>query len=107
MASIQDKIDHVVNDATDLIAEIGEKYRTETLLPLCRKHQLTYSSTTGLFFSVRGHRAMGMQEIPELEQIFNDLSAQAIGKTDTFNYYVPDIKAKDLKLPKANKGKKS
>jgi len=108
MSIVKAKIERIVEAARDSIVDLAKEYRTDVLLPLCRKHKLTYLAGNGTyFFFVKGDSEKSISNIDDakvfgygkiLGEVFEDLDAEGLDGNDRFGYYIVDITRKDIRL---------
>ena len=102
----EDRIETITQRARDELAKLGEEYREQVLIPLCRKHKLTFVSGMGSFCfwtKINGHNEwIGDHEAAKqyrktyLIPIIDLLNYEAMYLDDHFGFYVRDINESDL-----------
>lgn len=94
-----------VDKARKELEQIGEHYRDNVLVPLCRKLGLTFiagmgSTTFYVDDNPNDNISTGPDAedrgYPELVEVFEVLNADGIGQNDCLGYYIAEIKASDI-----------
>ncbi len=98
-------LDKVLKENDERITKLAEEFRSEVLIPLCKKHQLRFTSGMGMYFFTTKkvtyiERDEDFENHPhlkdELKPIF-DLLDEEISHGQHFGYCVSDISSKDIK----------
>jgi len=96
-------LDEVRESCCERIENVAKDYRERVLIPLCKKHRLTFVSGMGSFCFWRGNtwiseeeeaRRLGLDDVADaLETLYHE----ALARYDCFGFYVADITKTDLK----------
>jgi hypothetical protein len=106
MSIIKKRIEKILNSAQEQLSKLADGYRTRVLLPICRKHRLTYIAGMGrTVFYIEGDESRSIGDGAEasllgygkvLSKVFDDLNEPVLSSNDVFGYYVGDISEKDI-----------
>jgi hypothetical protein len=100
--SYQERIEEIIDATRDRLTALASEYRSRVMVPLCRKHKLTYIAGMGrtVFYNRKGVSVGSMEEAPAyLVSVFDVLDSSAIGANDCFGFYVADITEHDWLKP--------
>jgi hypothetical protein len=87
------------------VSDLAERIRTEVIVPMCQKHQLTFLSGMGRFFFSRDKENYSDEyDTPDelkfdLVPILNLLD-QEVSHNQYLGYYVSDVKKEDICPPR-------
>ncbi len=98
MKEYTDTLDSLRDDFQKKCEALGDKIRTEVVIPACKKHKLKFLQGMGTYFFSRGSKTYGADHddmSPALREtlvpIFNLLDTQVFNN-DVLGYYVGDVK---------------
>jgi hypothetical protein len=90
-------ITKILDEASAKVCTLADAFRTDTLLPFCRQHELTYMAGNGItaFYNRKGD-SVDEIALPELRSINATLNIHVMGTNDVLGFYVADVRKSDL-----------
>lgn len=97
---IQNLLDAITTKAVDEIQVLADRYRSQKLVPLCKRHKLTFIAGMGhtVFYTRDGESIGDIYDAKQhglhiLVPVFEVLNIAVLNsKTDVFGYYIADIR---------------
>ena len=99
--ALEKKVEAILESARIQLETLAAEYRESTLLPFCRRHQLTYIAGMGMTAFYRNDESIDRHDFPLLAPIQEALDIGAIGRDDCLGYYIADIKEADIARPRS------
>lgn len=100
---IIDEIDLELERLQHRIQVLADIYRADVLIPLCRKHRLTFVSGMGRTVFYKGKMSIGdyydaeLAKMRYLKPVFEVINKEVLSGTDVFGFYVADVTKDDIK----------
>jgi hypothetical protein len=79
------------------VEAIALEFRTKKLLPLCKKHRLTYfAGNNDWFFVDRNERRVNFWQHAAVNEIRTTLDIEVTDSNDLFGYYIESIQKSEI-----------
>lgn len=96
-AYLQKAVDSALEEARAKVEALADEFRTQKLLPFCKRHRLTYLAGNGVTTFYRSDRSVDSTDLRALVPIEEILNIEGIGRNDCLGFYVADITEEDIK----------
>lgn len=95
--SIEKAMESILEDARTKIQDLADEFRTQRLIPFCKRHRLTYLAGNGMTCFYRDDKSIHSWDLKALEPIEKILDIEAVGYNDCLGFYVDDVTEEDIK----------